>query len=197
MINFMSNWCFYYLLWSMSSVRFVMNISNNILFENILQNQFEIESRILSSYGSVRNENSTTSRNIFAIEYFEQDWNRPFKMNSRLCTFAFTLINQNQSDETMDSDTLTQDDIVRNQYSSLPYPAVSKRELAAELQYYKNTQNTTPYNMIFAFTLESLNHYLYKGENNFRWVSNTSLRKSIPNLSFVSFVLNYHSNLSF
>ena len=181
MINFISNWCFYYLLWSMSSARFVINISNNILFENILQNQFEIEGRILSSYGSVRSENSTASRNVFSIEYFEQDWNRPFRMNSRLCKFVFTLITQHQSDETTGSDTLTQDDIVRNQYSSLPYPAVSKRELAAELQYYKNTQNITPYNMIFAFTLESLNHYLYKGEKNFRWVSNTSLRKSIPN----------------
>ena len=190
MINFISNWCFYYLLWSMSSVRFVMNISTNILSENILQNQFEIEGRILSSYGSVRSENSTTSRNIFAIEYFEQDWNRPFKMNSRLCTFAFTLINQNQSDETMGSDTLTQDDIVRNQYSYLPYPAVSKRNLAGELQHYKNKRNATLYNIIPAFTLESLNHYLYQGRNDFKYVAESSMRNLKQNVH--SLIFNVH-----
>ena len=181
MSSFKLNRCFHCLLWNMYSLRFVININANILFQNILENQFEIKCRVLSTYGSVRNEKSSQKRNIFAIDYFEQDWNRPFKMNSRLCKFVFTLITQNQSDETTGSDTLTQDDIVRNQYSSLPYPAVSKRELAAELQHYKNTQNTTPYNTIFAFTLESLNHYLYKGENNFRWVSNISLCILIPN----------------
>ena len=179
MSSFKLNRCFHCLLWNMYSLRFVININANILFENVLENQFEIKARVLSTYGSVRNENSSQKRNIFAIDYFEQDWNRPFKMNSRLCTFAFTLINKTQSDETRLSDTLTQDDIVRNQYSSLPYPAVSKRELAVESQYYKNKQNTTPYNMIFAFTLESLNHYLYKGQNKFRWVSDTVLVKSI------------------
>ena len=178
MSSFKFNWCFYCLLWNMYSLRFVININANILFENVLENQFEIKARVLSTYGNVRNENSNQKRNIFAIDYFEQDWNRPFKMNSKLCTFAFTLINKTKSDETRLSDTLTQDDIVRNQYSSLPYPAVSKRELAAESQYYKNKQNTTPYNMIFAFTLESLNHYLYKGQNKFRWVSGTVLVKS-------------------
>ena len=179
MSSFKLNRCFHCLFWNMYSLRFVININANILFENVLENQFEIKARVLSTYGSVRNENSSQKRNIFAIDYFEQDWNRPFKMNSKLCTFAFTLINKKQSDETRLSDTLTQDDIVRNQYSSLPYPAVSKRELAVESQYYKNKQNTTPYNMIFAFTLESLNHYLYKGQNKFRWVSGTVLVKSI------------------
>ena len=179
MRSFKLNWCFHCLLWNMYSLRSVININANILFENVLPNQFGIKARVLSTYGSVRNENSSQKRNIFAIDYFEQDWNRPFKMNSKLCTFAFTLINKKQSDETRSSDTLTQDDIVRNQYSSLPYPAVSKRELAVESQYYKNKQKTTPYNMIFAFTLESLNHYLYKGQNKFRWVSGTVLAKYI------------------
>ena len=42
-----------------------------------------------------------------------------------------------------------------------------------------NKQNTIPYKMIFAFTLESLNHYLYKGQNQFRWVSGAVLVKYI------------------
>ena len=179
MTSYNMNWCIHCLLWNMYSLRFVMTINANIQFENFLENQFEIEARVLSTYGNRRNENSSLKRNIFAIDYFKQDWNTPFKMNSRLCTFAFTLLDKKQSEETMLSDTLTQDDIVRNQYSALPYPAVSKRELAVEWQYYKNKQNITPYYMIFAFTLESLNHYLYKGQNKFRWVSGTLLVKSI------------------
>ena len=177
MSSFKLNRCFHCLLWNMYSLRFVININANILFQNILENQFEIKGRVLSTYGSVRNENNSQERNIFAIDYFEQDWYRPSKMNSKPCNFAFTL-DKNQSDETRLSDTLTQYDIVRNQYSSLPYPAVSKRGLAVESQYYKNKQNTIPYKMIFAFTLESLNHYLYKGQNQFRWVSGTVLVKS-------------------
>ena len=184
MSSFKLNRCFHCLLWNMYSLRFVININANILFQNILENQFEIKCRVLYTYGSVRNENNSQERNIFAIDYFEQDWYRPSKMNSKPCNFAFTL-DKNQSDETRLSDTLTQYDIVRNQYSSLPYPAVSKRELAVESQYYKNKQNTIPYKMIFAFTLESLNHYLYKGQNQFRWVSGTVLVKSIQHGYYV------------
>ena len=174
----------------MYSLRSVININNNILFENVLPNQFGIKARVLSTYGSVRNENSSQKRNIFAIDYFEQDWNRPFKMNSKLCTFAFTLINKKQSDETRSSDTLTQDDIVRNQYSYLPYPAVSKRNLAGELQHYKNKRNATLYNIIPAFTLESLNHYLYQGRNDFKYVAESSMRNLKQNVH--SLIFNVH-----
>ena len=194
MSNFKLNWCFHCLLWNMYSLRFVTNINANIQFENVLENQFDFEARVLSSYGSVRSKNNSLKRNIFAIDYFDQDWNRPFKMNSRLCTFVFAQMNEKQSDDkTRFSDTLTQDDIVRNQYSFLPYPAVSKRELEAEWQYYRNKQNTTPYNIIFAFTLESLNHYLYKGQNTFRWVSGTVLVKSVQNSCYVEhYMMSYH-----
>ena len=168
MINFKINWRFHFLWWNMYSLQFVINISTSILFENVLKNQFEIEGSGSPTYGSVMSENSTKTRSTFAIGYFEQDLSRAFKINSTPCAFAFALKPKNQSDETTIYDTLTQDDKVRNQYLSLPYPSVSKRELTAEWQYYKNRQNTTPYNEFYAFTLESLNHYLYKGENNFR-----------------------------
>ena len=158
-----------------------MNIGTSILFENVLKEQFEIEVRISPVYGHVMSENSTKIRSTFEIEHFEQGLERPFKANSTICTFAFTPINKNQLDEIRVSDTLSQDDNVRNQYSYLPYPPVSRRELAAEWQYYKNRPNATPYNEFYAFTLEGLNHYLYKGENDFRSVFCILLRKSIKN----------------
>ena len=167
-------------LWIMYGL--TMAINTNILAENVLDTQFEIESRISSMYGRIRNDNSTLKRNIIENEYLQKDWNRSYEVDTRLCHFHSSLKNTKKADEeyfSRVSDTLSQDDIVRNQYSSLPYPAVSKRELAVESQYYKNKQKTTPYNMIFAFTLESLNHYLYKGQNQFRWVSGTVLAKYI------------------
>ena len=65
-------------------------------------------------------------------------------------------------------DTTNENDIVRQQYISLPYPAVSSNDLAAEKHYYKNTQIKSPYVVLFAFALERLNHFLFKGRNNFR-----------------------------
>ena len=165
------NWYFYYLLWNMYSLGFQINNNNSTLLENILENPLLSGSRIVPTYDSVKNENNSSARNTFAFDNLEQDWDRTLKMNSSLCAFVSTIINIYQSDELQNStffDTLTQDDSVRKQYSSLPFPAVSKQELAAEREYYKNRQNTRPYITFFAFTFESLNHYLYKGKSNFR-----------------------------
>ena len=65
-------------------------------------------------------------------------------------------------------DTTTQNDIVRNQYFSLPYPAVSRQDLIAEKLHYTNKKSHIPFLATFAFALESLNHFLYKGLNRFR-----------------------------
>ena len=69
-------------------------------------------------------------------------------------------------------DFLTQDDIVRKQYSLLPFPPVSKHDLAIESMYYskRNIGNNLvkPFTAVTAFTLESLNHFLFAGRNNFR-----------------------------
>ena len=64
-------------------------------------------------------------------------------------------------------DTLTQDDIVRSQYLTLPYPAVSYQELEEERQHYIGKKKDTPFKTHFTFSLDSLNHYLYNGENQF------------------------------
>ena len=73
------------------------------------------------------------------------------------------------------SDTVSEDDVVRIQYSSLPYPAFSHRGLESEYMHYKSTTRgrtktnaTIPYDMVFGFTLERINHFLFKGRNDFR-----------------------------
>ena len=69
-------------------------------------------------------------------------------------------------------DTLIHSDIVRNQYMTLPYPAVSPEELIIEKTHYERIYKTgmrkVPYNLIPGVSLEALNHYLYKGRNTFR-----------------------------
>ena len=73
------------------------------------------------------------------------------------------------------SDTVSEDDVVRIQYSSLPYPAFSHRGVESEYMHYKSTTRrrtktnaTIPYAMVFGFTLEWINHFLSKGRNDFR-----------------------------
>ena len=75
-------------------------------------------------------------------------------------------------------DTLTLNDIVRNQYAELPYPAVSPEALKAEKMYYDNKVWTVkahgelrsyPMRISFGTTLEAINHFLFEGKNNFRY----------------------------
>ena len=65
-------------------------------------------------------------------------------------------------------DTITQDDNVRKQYLSLPYPAVPKYDLVKEKMYYEQRTNNEPFSTTFAYTLEGLNHFLFEGKNQFR-----------------------------
>ena len=66
------------------------------------------------------------------------------------------------------SDTLTQDDIVQNQYSLLPYPAVSQESLTTEQYYYTSNRGNEPLRVVFSYILENINHFLFKGNNDFR-----------------------------
>ena len=81
--------------------------------------------------------------------------------------------------DTVDSyDTLTQSDVVRNQYSTLPYPAVTLEDLNVEKAYYDNKQwpvraygeiRNKPFRVTPGVTLEAINHFLYSGKNNFEY----------------------------
>ena len=66
-------------------------------------------------------------------------------------------------------DTLTQDDVVRKQYRSLPYPEISEDEIVKTYNHYKGELRHIPYMRIVAQELESLNHFLYKGKSNFKY----------------------------
>ena len=77
-------------------------------------------------------------------------------------------------------DTLTNNDVVRNQYSNLPYPAVTFEELNIEKSYYDNMQwpvkaygklRNKPFRVTPGITLEAINHYLFRGKNDFRYMT--------------------------
>ena len=74
-------------------------------------------------------------------------------------------------------DTLSESDVVRIQYSKLPYPPVTDQSLAKEKMYYDDNINpikaygamrNKPYFVSYGTTLEAINHFLFKGKNNFR-----------------------------
>ena len=64
-------------------------------------------------------------------------------------------------------DVLSDDDVVRNQYKFLPYPSVSEKELLLEEAYYQWNMSQ-PYVIHNSWNLESLNHYLFNGKNDFK-----------------------------
>ena len=68
------------------------------------------------------------------------------------------------------SDTLSQEDFVQIQYSLLPYPAVNLHSLAKEKNHYTGEKRNFTFNVILADILENMNHFLYKGGNDFRYV---------------------------
>ena len=63
-------------------------------------------------------------------------------------------------------DTLTRDDKVKQQYESLPYPVLGDETLFNEEKYYAS--NKTFYVDAPSLRLEKLNHFLYRGNENFR-----------------------------
>ena len=58
-------------------------------------------------------------------------------------------------------------DPVQKQYETLPYPFISEKDIKEEQYYYKTNENT----IMGYFNSESpdnINHYLHRGNQNFR-----------------------------
>ena len=53
------------------------------------------------------------------------------------------------------------------QYEHLPYPQVQEKTLLEEEDYYKRVKDVPRY-MHLTHILEKLNHFLYRGEQDFR-----------------------------
>ena len=64
-------------------------------------------------------------------------------------------------------DTLSSSDLVSRQYENLPYPPFTKADMLREEIWYKHETST---NVSFSsIRLEKVNHFLHKGEENFRY----------------------------
>ena len=64
-------------------------------------------------------------------------------------------------------DVSTLGDLVRNQYRSLPYPAVDQNQLSKEKDYYYSRLRNYPMYIWTHIGLEAINHFLYNGTNDF------------------------------
>ena len=58
-------------------------------------------------------------------------------------------------------------DIVQRQYLMLPYPPFTERDLRNEEEYYQLPNNDSPLLFSYLIQLEYINHYLFRGQNNF------------------------------
>ena len=89
--------------------------------------------------------------------------------NDYTCNFTSTrnLINNQAYSLFGDGDTISQDDRVRRQYSLLPYPIESRDSYIREKNHYNSKKGKTPYLMYPSIKLENVNHFLYKGNNDF------------------------------
>ena len=88
--------------------------------------------------------------------------------------FASTLIPTSNGirkklpDSFQNGDTLTQNDIVRHQYELLPYPPVTKESIEQIRKHYHNeNKRKDPLSRVPGSDLETINHYLFKGRNDF------------------------------
>jgi hypothetical protein len=64
-------------------------------------------------------------------------------------------------------DTLAENDLVKKQYETLPYPPVTKNKLLREEEWYKKDKEG-PFPTAKSITLPKSNHYLHKGNENFQ-----------------------------
>ena len=142
-----------------------IEISSKSHIESTEQNNTEV---LIESCNNqlLRNENNKGHKSEFKQHFcdLEADQNN---VNAKNNLAAF---------ETFD--TLTQSDVVRNQYSNLPYPAVTIEDLNAEKSYYDDMRwpvnaygklRNKPFRVTPGVTLEAINHFLFNGRNNFRY----------------------------
>ena len=65
-------------------------------------------------------------------------------------------------------DIIDHEDVVRKQYSSLPYPEVAQATLDREYDHYNLHMKQYPYYTVPTLNLENLNQFLYDGKFHFR-----------------------------
>ena len=63
---------------------------------------------------------------------------------------------------------MTQNDLVAQQYASLPYPPFGEEEMKEETLHYETNANVEIREPIWSITLENINHFLFSGSENFR-----------------------------
>ena len=67
-------------------------------------------------------------------------------------------------------DIITQGDIVQQQYLTLPYPPVQQNDILNEQMYYSGNKPTKPFDLSsYTFTLENVNHFLFRCCKEFRY----------------------------
>ena len=141
-----------------------------------------MNSQIVTNLSSSKydlNTNGNDFQEVHVVSNFSSNDRLKLQVKYMSCKVQIQINNfiRGINEDVEEYDTFTQSDIVRNQYSLLPYPAVSLEDLALEKAHYHNNilplaygeNRTTPYNIDFGMSLDAINHFLFKGKYNFRY----------------------------
>ena len=91
-----------------------------------------------------------------------------FNIHTHACSEIQNRNSEASEDKVVDDlDTLSQDDIVRKQYALLPYPAVSHQDIERLRRHYNSNNRHVPFFVAPHNELDVVNHFLYKGRNDF------------------------------
>ena len=157
---------------STSVLTFLFQLTYCVEFEKQL-NKFSNGYLNEYQYDLNRTENQNDNHEAFTFNQNTLSINRsvfPFVAKKNYCIHlaksSDTSANKHRT-EFASYDVLSDDDVVRNQYKFLPYPSVSEKELLLEEAYYQWNMSQ-PYVKYNSWNLESLNHYLFNGKNDFK-----------------------------
>ena len=157
-----------------SVLTFLFQLTYCVKFEEQLRiNVHSSEYLNVFQYDLKNSENQNDNQKAFAITQNRLSINRSVLPNVAIRNYCMHLAKSSDSDakkyrsEFASYDVISDDDVVRNQYKSLPYPYVSEEELLREEAYYQR-KTSDPYVIMYSWNLENLNHYLFDGKNDFK-----------------------------
>lgn len=100
----------------------------------------------------------------FGISFISKDVKNQFCQSSK----RIQGVTSEQSSNALSKyDVVSEDDIVRSQYKLLPYPLYTNVSFQYEEHFYNRTSFKSAEDY-YQLNLESLNHYLYNGRNDFK-----------------------------
>ena len=148
-----------------------------IFFPHIVttQNMFQNAYNLIEYDQQIRQSNmKTLTRRLSTLEVRNANGIYQTNGDMQVCSEIYNRSLQSSNHKDVNvygySDSVSTNDLVKKQYSILPYPTVGYDTIRREHMYYLSDNSNYPISSHYSLKLEYLNHYLYQGQNNFEYV---------------------------